>query len=157
MADQIIVRRWLISLGQLTLAKGTPEDADDFVDTMAPMLAIRFPDETFGVVSLEYVAAECRYLPTYGELVALLRDWKRQLPAPSYPAINDNIVDLPPKERQWLRYFQAREAEGFAPLREPDGRLSRPEITDWREHTESLIRQHAPAAWQYLRRDDHAA
>lgn len=157
MADQIIVRRWLISLGQLTLAKGAPDDAEDFVNTIAPMLAMRFPDEIFGVVSLEYVAAECKFLPTYGELVALLRDWRRQLPAPSYPAINDNVVDLTPEGRQWLRYYQAREAENWAPLREPDGRLSRPEITDWRAHTLSLLHRHAPDVWYYLQRDHHAA
>jgi hypothetical protein len=157
MADQIIARRWLIDLGRLTLAKGTPDDADDFIETMAPMLAMRFPNEIFTAVSLEYVAAECKFLPTYGELVALLRDWKRQLPAPSYPAINDNVVGLSPEGRQWLRYFQAREAEGFAPLREPDGRLSRPEITDWREHTLSLLHQHAPDVWYYLQRDHYAA
>ena len=157
MADHIIARRWLIDLGRLTLAKGTPADADDFIETMTPMLAMRFPNEMFCVVSLEYVAAECKFLPTYGELVALLRDWKRQLPAPSYPAINDNVVGLSPEERQWLRYYHAREAEGFAPLRERDGRLSRPEITDWRQHTLGLIRQYAPSAWYYIHREHHAA
>ena len=157
MADQIIARRWLIDLGRVVAKRASDADVEDFIDTMAPMLARRFPNETFCFVSLEYVAAECKFLPTYGELVAHLRDWKRSLPAPSYPAINDNVVDLNPEERQWLRYYHAREAEGFAPLRERDGRLSRPEITDWRQHTLSLLRQYAPSAWYYIHRDHHAA
>ena len=41
------------------------------------MLAMRFANETFTTASLEAVAAECKYMPTYGELVALLRDWWR--------------------------------------------------------------------------------
>lgn len=157
MADLLIAQRWLIRLGRFTKAAVNEVDAAEFVEDFAPLLAMRFPNEILTAVSLEYVAAECKFLPTYGELVALLRDWKRQLPAPSYPAINDNVVGLSPEGRQWLRYFQAREAEGFAPLREPDGRLSRPEITDWREHTLSLLHQHAPDVWYYLQRDHHAA
>lgn len=157
MADQLIVQRWLIRLGKATSATRSTDDAAEFVEEMAPLLAMRFPDETFNNVSLEFVAAECKYLPTYGELVALLREWKCQLPAPSYPAINDNMIDLPPDQREWLSYYHRREAEGFAPLREPDGRLSRPEIRDWRAHTLDLLRCKAPDAWQYLQRGDSAA
>jgi hypothetical protein len=157
MADQLIVQRWLIRLGRFTAAKLTEADAAEFVEDFAPFLAMRFPDETFNNVSLEFVMAECKYLPTYGELVALLREWKQQLPAPSWPAINDNVVDLDPRDRSWLSYFQRREAEGFPPLRKPDGRLSRPEITDWRAHELSVLRKHAPAAWEYLQRDGRAA
>lgn len=157
MADLIIAQRWLIRLGKYSRAATPEADAAEFVEDFAPMLAMRFPNEMLTNVSLEYVAAECSFLPTYGELVALIRDWKRSLPAPSYPAINDNVVALPPEERQWLRYYHAREAEGFAPLRERDGRLSRPEITDWQAHTLSLIRQYAPSAWYYIHRDHHAA
>lgn len=157
MADVLIAQRWLIQLGKLTVAAKSEEDAEDFVETVAPLLARRFPNEMLTNISLEYVAAECKFLPSYGELIALLRDWRRQLPAPSYPAINDNVVDLSPEGRQWLRYYQARETEGWAPLREPDGRLSRPEITDWREHTLSLLHQHARDVWHYLQRNHCAA
>jgi hypothetical protein len=157
MADQLIVQRWLIRLGKITSARISEDDAADFIEEFSPLLAMRFGDDAFTNVSLEFVAAECKYLPTYGELVALLRDWKRQLPAPSYPALNDNVADMDAKNRHWLSYYQRREREGFTPLREKDGRLSRPDITDWREHTLSLIRQHAPDAWAYLHRDHHAA
>jgi hypothetical protein len=157
MADLIIAQRWLIRLGRITAAKLDEIDAAEFVEDIAPLLAMRFPNESLTNISLEYVAAECRFLPTYGELVAHLRDWQRQLPAPSYPALNDNVADMDAKNRHWLNYYQRREREGFAPLREKDGRLSRPDVTDWREHTLSLLHQHAPDAWAYLHRDEHAA
>ena len=157
MADQAVVRRWLLALGRAAAARANSTDVDDFLETMGPMLALRYPDETFNARSLEWVAAECKYLPTYGEIVALLRDWKRQMPAATYPAINDNVVDLEPKDRAWLNYYHLREAEHFAPLREADGRLSRPDITDWRQHTLDVVRHHAWSAWHYLTRNGHAA
>jgi len=157
MADQLIVQRWLIRLGRVTAARLSPEDAADFVEEFAPLLATRFGDDAFTNVSLEFVAAECKYLPTYGELVAHLRDWRRQLPAASYPALNDNVVDLDAANRYWLGYYQRREAEGFAPLRERDGRLSRPDVVDWRAHTLSLLHQYAPDAWNYLQQPEAAA
>jgi hypothetical protein len=88
MADQLLARRWLMDLGRLTSVSLSQEAADSFVDTMAPMLAMRFPNEAFTPASLEAVAADCRYLPAYGELVPLLRThWHqhRQLP-PMLPA-----------------------------------------------------------------------
>jgi hypothetical protein len=77
MADQFIARRWLIDLGRLTAVARSEADAEGFVEAMAPMIAMRFPDEAFTTASLEAVAAECKYLPTYGELVNHLRDWWR--------------------------------------------------------------------------------
>jgi hypothetical protein len=89
MADQLIVRRWLLDLGRLTAARSSHDEAADFIETSTPMLAMRFQNEAFNPASLEHVAAECKYLPTYGELVPLLREWWRQhrpqpvaLPAP---------------------------------------------------------------------------
>ena len=157
MADQIHIRRWLIAIGKLNVAKTDRADAIDFVDTATPMLAARFSDEMFTVASLEFVTAECRYLPTYGEIVALLRDWRRQLPEPepAGPAISDN-VSLGPKDRFWFAYWQRREAEGFAPTRAQDGRLLRPDITDWREHVASLVRQNAPDAWAFISQHEMA-
>jgi hypothetical protein len=75
MADQQVTRRWLIDLGKLTAARSSHDEAADFVASCAPMLAMRFPDPAFNVRSLEAVAAQCKYIPTYGELVALLRAW----------------------------------------------------------------------------------
>jgi len=93
MADQQVTRRWLIDLGKLTAARSSHDEAADFVASSAPMLALRFPNEAFNIRSLEAVAAECKYIPTYGELVALLRAWwQAHRPAP--PAL------APPPIRQ---------------------------------------------------------
>lgn len=89
MADQHIARRWLADLGRLAAVRSDDQEACNFVDTMAPMLAMRFPNEAFTPASLEAVAAECRFLPCYGQLVPLLRaHWQQhrtlvpRLPAP---------------------------------------------------------------------------
>jgi hypothetical protein len=150
MADLHRVEQWLVALGRVTAVRITAQDAADFVDKFATMLAGRFPDETFTPRSVEHVAAECKYLPTYGEIVALLRSLPAETPQPrrdNVVPIRDDVVVLSPEERKWLAYWHAREGEGFAPLREPDGSLSRPEITDWRAHTLSLLRQYAPDVW----------
>lgn len=157
MADLAIVQRWLVRLGRLTAAASTEDDAGEFVELMAPLLAMRFPDETFTVRSLEHVAALSKFLPVYGEIVDRLHDWQRQQPRHFHRQLNDNVVDLKPESREWLAYWQQRQAEGFAPLREPDGRLSRPDVTDWREHTLSLLRHYAEDVWRYVQRDEHAA
>lgn len=86
MADQAIARRWLIDLGKLTAARSSHDEAADFVASCAPMLAMRFPDAAFNVRSLEAVAAQCKYIPTYGELVGLLRAWW-QPHRPAQPAL----------------------------------------------------------------------
>lgn len=86
MADQLIAKRWLTDLGKLTAARSSHDEAADFVATSAPMLAMRFPNEAFNPRSLEAVAAECKYIPIYGELVALLRAWW-QAHRPAAPAL----------------------------------------------------------------------
>lgn len=77
MAEIIAVQRWLIGLGRLTATPRTEADAESFIEAMAPMLGMRFPDEAFTAASLEAVAAQCKYLPTYGELVGYLHGWWR--------------------------------------------------------------------------------
>ena len=77
MADLIIAQRWLLQLGKAVAVRASSDDADDFVETMAPMLAHRFPNEAFSFDALEYVAAQSKFLPTYGELVERLSAWKR--------------------------------------------------------------------------------
>lgn len=152
MADIHRVEQWLVALGRVTAARLTPEAAADFVDKFATMLAGRFPDETFTPRSVEHVAAECRFLPTYGEIVAHLRSLPSETPPrrDNVVPIRDDVVILDPNDRHWLNHWHAREAENFVPLRESDGRLSRPDIKDWRAHTESLVRTYAPNAWDYI-------
>jgi len=151
MADILTVRQWLIALGRLTVARMASDEVADYLNELSPMLADRFPDAMFTKASLEHVAAESAYLPVYGEIVARLRDFKAANPQTTqYPRLSDAAGDLNPDERSWVDYYRRREREQWRPLREPDGRLSRPDVTDWREHTASLIRQRAPNAWRYL-------
>jgi hypothetical protein len=148
MADRSRVDAWLIDLGRLTSARITAEDAMEFVDRYAPLLAQRFSDSAFSRASAEHVAAECKFLPTYGEIVALLRTFRPKSLAAVF-ALSDNI-GLSPDARCWVNYYETRRAEDFAPLREDDGRLARPEITNWEAHTANLIRTNCPEAWDYL-------
>jgi len=95
MADQLIVRRWLIDLGRLTAARSSHDEAADFIETSTPMLAMRFPDEVFNPASLEHVAAECKYLPTYGEVTALLRHWRSLYRPPKVAALPGPVPAMP--------------------------------------------------------------
>lgn len=107
MPDQSLIRQWLTQLGRLTSAKIEAEEVANYLDAFTPMLAERFDDSAFSVKSLEHVAAQCRYLPTYGELVPLLTTWVRQhretqrmlaLPAPA-PEAREPYV--PPPAPEW--------------------------------------------------------
>ena len=147
----IAIQRWLILLGKTFAGRISAEEASQFIETMEPLLAWRFPPAAFNFASLEHVAAACKFLPAYGEIVAPLSEWwEANQPRQQRPALNDNVIDIPPDERAWVAYWHKREAENFAPLREDDGRLSRPDVTDWRWHTYTLIRRIAPAAADYL-------
>jgi len=86
MAEQIplTIRRWLVQLGKLTATSISSDEAADFVDTNEPMLAIHFPPAAFTLLSLEHVAAQCKFLPTYGEITERLGEWWRhQRPQPA--------------------------------------------------------------------------
>ena len=73
--DQQLIRDWLKQLGELCSVGLSPEEAAAKLEIFAPALATRFDAGAFTGVSLEEVAANCRFFPTYGELVALLRAW----------------------------------------------------------------------------------
>lgn len=123
---------------------------------MLPMLA-DLPDDAFVVGSLEHVAGKAKRCPNYADLRARLDEWwADHKPAP--PALPDNVAAVPPEQRPWIGYWHKRKLEGFAPMREPDGRLSRPDLgTDparHRAHAASLIRHVAPAAWSLIQAED---
>jgi hypothetical protein len=88
MADQfpLSIRRWLIQLGKLTSTRISADEAADYVEANEPMLAIHFPPAAFTLLSLEHVASQCKFLPTYGEITEYLGQWWRQH-RPSQPAI----------------------------------------------------------------------
>jgi len=94
MADYLTLptRRWLIQLGKLTATNISSDEASDYIDATLPMLEMRFPPAAFTLESLEHVAAQCKYLPTYGEIREHLSDWWRQR-RPNQPAVR---YDPPP-------------------------------------------------------------
>jgi len=108
MADASRVRLWLNALGRLTVASMSATEANQILDEVAPMLASRFTDDDFTPASLEHVAAECKYLPTYGEIVALIRAWQEE----TYPQQITSDADPITAERDaWVRNWQ-RHADG---------------------------------------------
>lgn len=80
MADVVVVRRWMERLGRLTVASMQREDAEAWMNDVAPFLAEQFPDWVFCQRSLGAVAAECRHLPMFGEIVDELRKWRKAVP-----------------------------------------------------------------------------
>lgn len=148
MSDQTIIRNWLKALGVMSGARMGADEAQARLNAFVPNLVESFPDQKyFCQLSLRYVAERCKFFPTYGELVEHLNSWSWTKQPLKSLALTDDVTTLTDKDRIWLSYWVRRRAEGFSPLREPDGRLSRPDVQDWRRHTESLIRQHAPKAW----------
>lgn len=138
-------RQWVAMLAKLV----APMDATAAAKALAGMLPllVSLPDAAFTMRSLEAIAADMKRTPTYAELrAALLAWWAANRPEQTL-ALPDNVVGLSEKDRVWLAYWHERERDGFAPLRGPDGRLTRPDVTDWQAHTASMVRQYAPAAW----------
>lgn len=140
------IRDWLKALGALVAAAFSQAEAQARLDAFVPLLAEEYPNANryFSRHSLRYVAAKCLYFPTFGELCAHLNAWSKEA-KPDVLSIGDDC-GLSERDRHWLAHWHRRERENFAPLREPDGRLSRPDVTDWREHEMSLLRAYAPAA-----------
>jgi hypothetical protein len=90
-----VVRQWCQSLGVLSAVRISDADAEMKLATYAPLLAREFTAEAFNADSLAHVAAaSIKGFPTYGELVAALRQWWRDnrpaplaLPAPEPPPL----------------------------------------------------------------------
>jgi len=81
------VREWTIALGILTSGKMTRADAEMKLRAYVPLLQDNFPAAAFTQASLHHVAAQCKWFPSYGEVVEHLRAWwtpRRPLP-PALP------------------------------------------------------------------------
>lgn len=141
MRDPQCRQKWCAMLAKLC----APMDAVTASGALVAMLPLLtdLPDEAFVAGSLAHVASKAKRCPAYADLRVWLDEWWKEH-RPPLPALSDDVADLTAYERMWLAYWHRCEREGFPPLREPDGRLSRPDIRDWREHTVSLIRVQAP-------------
>lgn len=125
MAEQALARQWLTQLGRLNGIKIAPEEAGDYLDAFAPMLAKRFDDSAFTAESLEHVAAQCKYLPTYGELVPLLTTWVGQ------HRETQRLMALPPPREESREPYQPPPAPEWCFNRQPRlmGRREAAELT----------------------------
>jgi hypothetical protein len=84
-----IVREWTIALGILTAGTMTRVEAEMKLAAYVPLLQSHFVVGAFTQQSLHHVAAQCKWFPSYAEVVGHLGDWWREhrpLP-PSPPAL----------------------------------------------------------------------
>ena len=66
------ISAWLEALGALCAGNFSTEAARAKVDAYAPMLALRYRASTLDARLLEYVAAKCKFWPSYSELVGII-------------------------------------------------------------------------------------
>jgi len=69
---------WLYELANLTAGSAPLNDAKAKVASIATALADDFPADAFSRQSLIAVARECKFFPSYAELVAVLSPWWRE-------------------------------------------------------------------------------
>jgi hypothetical protein len=151
-------RDWLRALGALVATGGMSlADARERLVAYADLLESEFDQRFFTMATLAFVGRRCRFFPTFHELCLALSEWGRDNPI-AIPnqiiRLPDNATSLSAKDRHWLAYYHGRERENFAPLRESDGRLSRPDVADWRGHTLSLVKQMSRPAYDFIRDEE---
>jgi hypothetical protein len=146
--------KWCAMLAKLCAPMDAPAAANALV-TMLPLFA-DLPDAAFTHHSLTHVAELAIGVPSYARLRAWMDAWWKANKPPA-PALPDNVAHLSAEERHWLATWERWEAEGHRPAREADGRLSRPDIRDWRAHHISLLQQYAPHVAQHVGQDEEAA
>jgi hypothetical protein len=146
-----IVDKWLRSLGVLCAGTMAADEARTRCAAYASMVAGEFPVAAFTQKSLEAVARECRFFPSYGELVEYLgKFWRDHKPAflalPSAgPQSSWTATD-----QSWFDTWQRHQSEGFANVpncpRYPGITPDRPE-NHRRAHVASMVRRFSPSAW----------
>lgn len=66
---------WLNDLATLTAGTTPLADSKAKVAALASMLASEYPPEAFSRRSLEHIARQCTFFPSYGELARALSAW----------------------------------------------------------------------------------
>lgn len=146
-----IVDKWLRSLGVLCAGTMTADEARTRCAAYSGMIAAEFPVAAFTLKSLEAVARECRFFPSYGELVDHLgKFWRDHKPPVLALASSSQRESFTASDASWLATWQRHRAEGFVNvidcLRYPNVTPDTPE-NHRRAHIASMIRQFSPAAW----------
>lgn len=85
------IRDWLNAIGALTAGSMPVAEARAKLGAYTPLLMQRFPTVVFTPQSLEAVAAQCKFFPSYAEICDHLGAWWREnrpvekrLPPPAY-------------------------------------------------------------------------
>lgn len=96
------IRPWLARLVRVVAASISPQEAAAWVQDVEPLVATRFNASAFTFDSLESVAAQCKYLPTYAELVDALGAWQKANPPPARAIAHDPFAvgDFATKQRE---------------------------------------------------------
>jgi hypothetical protein len=80
------VREWTIALGILTAGQMTRADAEMKLAAYVPLLQDNFPAAAFTQDSLHHVARQCKWFPSYAEVIEHLGAWWKER-RPPFPAI----------------------------------------------------------------------
>lgn len=144
------VNDWLALLGRLVASNMTPDEAMQRLRSYTPLLLARFDSRDFNAASREFVARNCKFFPSYGELCDLLDKWPRPIEKPAVTTSVDAGLDA--MDRSWIEFWHRRRAEIFAMQ------------SGWKwgsrdadlANVESLIRQQSLKAWRQLFAPQHA-
>jgi hypothetical protein len=150
-----IAPEWLASLGLLTAGTMTAEDAKAKCVAYVSMIFEQFEAWAFTKVSLEAVARQCKWFPSYAELVEHLGAWCREnRPRVLAIAGPGSEYVMQPSDWGWVRYWDNRKAAGFSNIANcpkypgvPDHPQAHREA-----HATSLVRSKSPAAWDHIQR-----
>lgn len=115
------VRQWIAALGVLTAGNMTRAEAEMKLRAYVPLLQDRFPPAAFTQASLEAVASQCRFFPSYADVAAHLGNWWREN-RPLPPALPPPpVVEVPrePPTPEAIEYVHERVREIVATLRLP--------------------------------------
>jgi hypothetical protein len=112
------VREWTIALGILTAGNMSRADAEMKLRAYVPLLQDNFPPAAFTQDSLHHVARQCKWFPSYAEVVEHLGGWwkEHRPPFPALPA-PEPPPPRPEPTPEEIAYVQARVAEITAALR----------------------------------------
>lgn len=154
--QQIPVTQWLHTLGGLVrMTSANAETTRAFFGYARP-LSLEFPPAAFTEVSCLHVAKGCKFVPSFGEVCSLLRAWWRENPAAGGSSLltrarREGWTD---SDFLWLRYWQKRKAEGFAPMAGQKIPFYPGASHQGRAHVASLIRAQSPRAWAAITAGD---
>lgn len=153
-----VVRKWLLSLGTLCAGSMPVEEARMRVAAYASMLSEQFGPHAFTQGSLEKVARESKFFPSYAEVAERLSAWQRENPPPRHtalaaPAAGD-FSGWTASDHSWLESWRAQRAAGFPPVKDPCPRQPDIESNNPIDHRRAqwakLIRQMSPRAWAHI-------